>query len=78
MKEIVKAPEESLRSQTQVEPIEFKDGEFAGQIQYAVSLWFRWTPITRVPWEVIYTLTYNEPEHRANHVKPGDRVLSMF
>jgi hypothetical protein len=59
------------------DPIVF-DEEFVGATEYAVSLWFRWTPITRVPWEVIYSLTYNEPEVRANHVKPGDRVLSLY
>ena len=43
-----------------------------------MSLWFRWTPIARVPWEVVYSLTYNEPEVRGNHVAPGDRVLSLY
>lgn len=69
--------EDSSRADTAVEPIEFED-EFAGQIEYSVSLWHKWTPIARATWEVIYTLTYNEPDFRANHVRAGDRVLSMF
>ena len=58
-------------------PVEFKD-EFAGADEYVVSIWFKWSNIERVSWEVIYSLTYNEPAIRANHLRPGDRVLSMY
>jgi hypothetical protein len=58
-------------------PYEFPT-EFAGQEEYAVSLWFRWSTIARVAWENVYTLSYNDPASRANHVRPGDRVLSVF
>ena len=43
-----------------------------------MSIWFKWSTISRVAWEAVYTLTYNEPNVRSNHVNHGDRVLSMF
>lgn len=41
-------------------------------------MWFKWTPIGRVAWEAIFTLTYNEPEVRTNAGRPGDRLLAFF
>ena len=58
-------------------PFEY-DNEFAGADEYMVSIWFKWSTIERVAWEVIYSLTYNEPAIRENQVKPGDRVFTLF
>ncbi|CAD8058815.1 unnamed protein product [Paramecium sonneborni] len=58
-------------------PVEFID-EFDGAYEYSVSLWFKWTKIYRVAWENVFSVSYNEQNIRANHAKPGDRVLSMF
>lgn len=52
--------------------------EYAGADEYAVSTWFRWVETKRVPWEGIFTLTYNEPEHYQNAKRAGDRVLSLL
>lgn len=57
--------------------MEFQD-EFAGAVEYYVALWFRWSAVPRKQWEVVYSLTYNEPDKRQNHVGAGDRVLSVF
>jgi hypothetical protein len=65
------------REEAAVAPIEFPD-QFAGQIEYSVSIWFKWSVLPRVTWENVYTLSYNEPNVRGNHVRPGDRVLSLF
>ena len=65
------------REKDQVAPKEFAT-DFEGADEYTVSIWFKWSTIGRVAWEAIYTLTYNEPGIRGNHVRPGDRVLSMF
>ncbi|CAD8140693.1 unnamed protein product [Paramecium octaurelia] len=65
------------REEATMKPYEYAD-EFAGQQEYAVSLWFRWSTIGRVAWENVYTLSYNDQASRANHVRPGDRVLSVF
>jgi hypothetical protein len=51
------------RAEGEVKPIEFPD-EFANQIEYSVSLWYRWQNIARGVWEVVYSLTYNEPDKR--------------
>jgi hypothetical protein len=65
------------RGETVPAPVEFGT-EFDGAIEYSVSIWFKWTKIDRVAWENIFSLSYHEPQFRANHAKPGDRVLSMF
>jgi hypothetical protein len=59
------------------EPIVYNE-EFAGADEYAISLWFRWNELRRVPWESLFTLTYNEPEHFQNAKRAGDRVLSLL
>jgi hypothetical protein len=43
-----------------------------------VSLWTRWVDEKRVPWEVLYTLTSNEPDVIQNGKRAGDRLLSLF
>lgn len=58
-------------------PVEFNE-EFDGAYEYSISIWFKWNKIYRVAWENVYSLSYNEPNIRANHAKPGDRVLSLF
>lgn len=70
------------RSETKVEPVEFPkvDGayEFEGVTEYSVSLWYKWSNIGRVSWENIFSLTYMEPEFRANNAKPGDRLFTIM
>jgi len=41
-------------------------------------MWFRWNELRRVPWESLFTLTYNEPEYLQNAKRAGDRVLSLM
>ena len=50
--------------------------EFAGADEYVVSIWFKWSKIAIVEWEIIYSLTYNK--FRDDQLRPGDRVLSMY
>jgi hypothetical protein len=58
-------------------PEEYED-DYHGCDEYSVGLWFRWLETKRVPWEHLYTLTYNEPKERLNAQKAGDRLLSLF
>lgn len=69
--------EDMKREKDQVAPKEFPN-EFEGAEEYALSIWSKWSTIGRAAWEAISTLTYYEPSVRANQLKPGDRVLSMF
>lgn len=65
------------RAETDVAPEEYPE-EYSGVNEYSVGLWFRWLEIGRVPWEVIYSLTSNEPDVRTNIEKAGDRLLSLY
>lgn len=78
IKEVIQEQAKDMkREEAAVAPVEFPD-KFAGAIEYSVSIWFKWSVLPRVTWENVYTLSYNEPNVRGNHVRPGDRVLSLF
>jgi hypothetical protein len=66
-----------LREETDLNPVEWEE-DYAGVDEYSAALWFRWIETSRVPWEVIYSLTSNEPTVRTNVEKAGDRLLSLY
>ena len=63
IEEVIKKTEAFSRESTELKPVEFEE-EFAGASEYAIGLWFRWLEIKRMPWEQLYTLTYNKGELR--------------
>ncbi len=65
------------REDTEVKPSEWEE-DYISADEYSVALWFRWIEIARVPWEVIYSFTSNEPAIRSNVEKAGDRLLSLY
>ena len=65
---VIETTEAFSRESTEVKPVEFENDYDQAQ-EYSIGLWFRWLELKRMPWEQIYTLTYNKGELRQNAQK---------